>query len=310
MALETLLRRSLFSRPFIQTGNDRPRKPHWVGDKGPTPAQHGQTPGSPSGRDDDRSARRPDPRGYRDLASLTLGEVQDAYHFFKSQLIPSPYESWVATNYFCMLELVRRRDGRPPVVFGRVKTCYPSDGYINNIQDMELYFPNKNKNPDTVLLRAEDILLDPAKPVQSYGVRVQFFASPEDMADFGQYENLFLEQGFIPEFTHGYIDLLDMNEQSHAAYPWLYVIGSRWLASIPESVQPEVREKLKSLIQWNKLIFNYHPDRLPREIRSLNRELGYKAGFTDIFLIEPEDPPQTVKIIQSTFEKLFQQPMK
>jgi len=308
MALETLLRRSLFSPPFIQTGNDKPRKPHWVGDQRPAPEQR-QTPGSPGGKQD-HSPARPDPRGYRDLASLTLGEVQDAYNFFESQLLPSPYESWVATSYFCMLELVRRRDGRPPVVFGRVKTCYPSDGYIHNIQDMELYFPNKDRKPDTVLLRAEDVLLDPAKPVQSYGVRVKFFASPEDIADFNQYENLFFEKGFIPEFTPGYIDLLDMNEHDHAAYPWLYVIGSRWLASIPISFQPEIREKLRSLMQWNKLIFNYHPERLPREIRSLNRELGYKPGFTDIFLIEPEDPQQTVKIIQSTFEKLFQQPIK
>jgi hypothetical protein len=209
-----------------------------------------------------------------------------------------------------MLELVRRRDGRPPVVFGRVKTCYPSDGYIHNIQDMELYFPNKNGKPETVALRAEDILLDPAKPVQSYCVRVKFLASPDDMADFHQNEDLFLEKGFIPEFTTGYLDLLDMNEHNHAAYPSLYVIGSRWLASIPDSLQPEIRERLKSLIQWNKLIFNYHPERLPAEIRSLNRELGYKAGFTDIFLIEPEDPQQTVKILQSTFEKLFQQPIK
>jgi hypothetical protein len=309
MSLETILKRSLFSPPFIQTGNDKPRKPHWIGDKDKqsTPAQQGQTPG---GKRDEGPKPRPDLRGYRDLASLTLGEVQDAYNFFKSQLLPSPFESWVATNYFCMLELVRRRDGRPPVVFGRVKTCYPSDGFIHNIQDMELYFPNKDRKPNIVLLRAEDILLDPAKPVQSYCVRVKFFASPEDIADFDQFENLFLDKGFIPEFTPGYIDLLDMNEHDHAAYPWLYVIGSRWLASIPESVQPEIREKLKSLIQWNKLIFNYHPERLPTEIRSLNRELGYKAGFTDIFLIEPEDPQQTVKIVQSTFEKIFRGPMK
>ena len=307
MSLETILKRSLFSPPFVQTGNDKPRKPHWVGDKPSTPAQQGQT---PAGKRDEGPKPGPDARGYRDLGSLTLGEVNDAYHFFKSQLIPSPYESWVATDYFCMLELVRKRDGRPPAVFGRVKTCYPSDGYIHNVQDMELYFPNKNKKPDTVLLRAEDILLDPAKPIQSYCVRVKFFASPEDIADFDQYENLFLDLGFIPEFTPGYIDLLDMNEHDHAAYPWLYVIGSRWLATIPESVQPEIRERLKSLIQWNRLIFNYHPERLPTEIRSLNRELGYKAGFTDIFLIEPEDPQQTVKIVQSTFEKIFQQPIK
>jgi hypothetical protein len=310
MALETILKRSLFSPPFIQTGGDKSRKPHWVGDQGPTPAQQGQTPGGPGGKDDDRSTQRRDARGYRDLSSLTLGEVQDGFNFFRSQLLPAQYESWVATNYFCMLELVRLRDGRPPVVFGRVKTCYPSDGYINNIQDMELYFPNKDRKPDTVLLRAEDILLDPARPVQSYCVRVKFFASPEDIADFDPHENLFLEEGFIPEFTPGYIDLLDMNEQDHDGYPWLYVIGSRWLASTPESVQPEIRERLKSLIQWNRLIFNYHPEKLPTEIRSLNRELGYKAGFTDIFLIEPEDPQQTVKIVQSAFDKIFQAPMK
>jgi hypothetical protein len=141
-------------------------------------------------------------------------------------------------------------------------------------------------------------------------VRVKFFASPEDIADFDQYENLFLDKGFIPEFTPGYIDLLDLNEHDYTVYPWLYVIGSRWLASIPESVQPEIREKLKSLIQWNRLIFNYHPERLLTEIRSLNRELGYKAGFTDIFLIEPETTEQTIKIVQSTFEKIFQQPIK
>jgi len=175
---------------------------------------------------------------------------------------------------------------------------------------MELYFPNKNKEPDTVLLRAEDILLDPAKPIQSYCMRVKFFASPEDIADFDQYGNLFLDKGFIPEFTPGYIDLLDLSEHDHDTYPWLYVIGSRWLASIPESVQPEIRERLKSLIQWNKLIFNYHPERLPTEIRSLNRELGYKAGFTDIFLVEPENPQQTTQIVSSTFEKIFQGPMK
>jgi len=310
MALETILKRSQFLPPFIQTGNDKPRKQHWVGDKPSTPARPGQTPNSPGGKDDDHSKPHPDPRGYREPASLTLGEVQDAYNFFKSQLLPSPYESWVATNYFCMLELVRKRDGRPPVVFGRIKTCYPSDGYIHNIQDMELHFPNKNRKPDTVLLRAEDILLDPTKPIQSYCVRVKFFGSPEDRADFDQHENIFLDKGFVPEFTPGYIDLLDMNEHDHAAYPWLYVIGSRWLASIPESLQPEIRERLKSLIQWNKLIFNYHPERLPNEIRSLNRELGYKAGFTDIFLIEPEDPQQTVKIVESTFEKIFQGSMK
>lgn len=307
MTLEISLRRSLLSSLFIQTGNDKPRKPHWVGDRQPAPARQRQTPG---GRQGDQPPSRQDPRGYRDLASLTLGEVQDAYRFFESQLLPSPYEAWVAPHYFCMLELVRRRDGRPPVLFGRVKTCYPSDGYIQNIQDMELYFPNKNGRPDTVLVGAEDILLDPSRPVQSYCVRVKFFAAPEDIEEFERNGNILVQNGFLPEFHTGYLDLLEMSEPEHAAYPWLYVVSSRWFASIPGWVQPEVRERLKDLIQWSKLIFNYHPENLPGEIRTLNRELGFKYGFTDIVLVEPADPAQTLRVVASTFEKLFQRPMK
>lgn len=307
MTLEISLKRALLTSLFIQTGNEKPRKPHWIGDRQPVPAQPGQTPGGKQG-----PGPKPgrDPRGYRDLSTITLGEVQDAYHFFESQLAPSPYESWIAENYFCMLELIRQRDGRPPAVFGRVRTCYPSDGYVHNIQEMELYFPNKTGKPDTVLVHADDILLEPARPIQSYCVRVKFFAAPEDIADFDQNGNVLLENGFGPEFSTGYIELLDMQEQDHAAYPWIYVISSRWFASSPVSLQPEIRERLKDLIQWNKLVFNYHPDNLPFEIKTLNKELGFRYGFTDIFLIEPADPIQTARVIVSTFEKLFQQPMK
>jgi hypothetical protein len=74
-------------------------------------------------------------------------------------------------------------------------------------------------------------------------------------------------------------------------------------------MQPEIREKLTKLVHWNKLIFNYHPERLPREVRTLNRELGFKPGFTEIFLIEPEDAEQTVQIVSKTFDKIFNQPM-
>jgi len=42
----------------------------------------------------------------------------------------------------------------------------------------------------------------------------------------------------------------------------------------------------------------------------LNRELGFKAGYTNTFLIEPENPEQTVQIIARTFDKVFSQPMK
>jgi len=159
-------------------------------------------------------------------------------------------------------------------------------------------------------LRAKDIILPPQGNMQGYCIRVKFLVSREDIADFAGHENMFLEKGFMPDFSTGYIDVLDLRETEKDNYPWLYVVGSRWFASIPESVQPEIRERLGKLIHWNKLIFNYHPERLAGEIRTLNRELGYKAGFTDLFLIEPEDPEQTLKIVDGTFEKIFQQPMK
>ena len=304
MTLETTLRRFLLLPHFIQMGNDKPPKPHWVGNK--EPIQQNQAHGE---KKKDDSPKKRNTKGYRDLSSITLGEVNDVYQYFADQLIPSPHPGWIATNHFCMIDLVRKRDDHPPAMFGRVKTCYPSDGYIQNIQDMELFFPRKDGAPNVILLQAGDILLTRNKSIQSYCMRAKFLASPEDTSDFDGHENLFLEQGFFPEFETGYIDLLDVNEQNHSSLPWLYVIGSRWFASIPVSVQPEIREKIGKLIHWNKSIVNYHPEKLPNEIRSLNRELGLKAGFSDIFLIEPENPQQTVQIVTNRFDKVFSQAM-
>ena len=311
MTLETILKPfSLFSH-FAQMGNDEPppsgmkRKIHWVGKK--EAVEQKQDPG---GNQNTQDPNQKDTRGYRDLASITLGEVNDAYNYYANQLLPSPYPAWVGTNYFCMIPLVRRRTQRPPAVFGRVKTCYPSDGYVQNIQELELYLPCKDRTPDVAHLRADDILFTPNKPLQSYCVRMRFLATQADIADFAEQEQLFLQQGFLPEFSTGYIDLLDINEHNYTTLPWIYVISSRWFASIPVSIQPEIREKLTKLIHWNKVIFNYHPELLlPREVHSLNRELGMKAGYTECFLIEPEDPRQTVQIVAKTFDKIFNQPM-
>jgi len=302
MALETILKHSLFLPRFIQTGNDEPRKVHWVGNN--ESARQNQDQG---GKKNDGGPKKGNSRGYRDLPTITLGEVSDAHRYFASQLTPSPYPGWIAPNYFCMIHLAQNHDDRPPAIFGRVKACYPSDGVIQNIQEMELFIPGKDSKPDVVLLRAEDILPYQNKPVQSDCIRVKFLASPEDAVDFKGHENIFVQRGFVPEFNAGYIDLFDINEHNQAALPWLFVIGSRWFASIPESVQPEIREKLTKLVHWNKLIFNYHPDHVNREIRTLNRELGLKAGFSDIFLYEPETPQQTAKIITESFDRIFQQ---
>ena len=318
MTFEIALKRSLLLPHFAQKRDDKTppsgmkRKMHWVGDKEPARPGQGQNQGGK--RKDQKPDKREshstqDTRGYRELSSITLGEVSDAQKYFASQLLPSPYPAWMATRHFCMLDLVRQR-GRPPAIFGRVKTCYPSDGYIQNIQEMEIHFPQKDGAPDVVLLHTDEILHDPHKPVQSYCLRVKFLAVPEDLADFNGYENLFLEQGLLSEFESGYIDLLDISEQNHSALPWFYVISSRWFAAIPESIQPEIRSALQILMRWNKLIFNYHPKSLSSEIRTLNDELGFNYGFTEHYLITPQDAQQTVQIVASTFEKIFAQPMK
>ena len=309
MTFELAFKRSLLSY-FAQKGEDQTppsgmRRIHWVGDRGPSQPGQDHNQNKPD-RHQEQFVR--EARGYRELSSIMLGEVSDAQKYFALQLLPSPYPAWLGTNYFCMLDLVRKL-GRPPAIFGRVKTCYPGDGYIQNIQDMEIYFPQKDRVPDIVLLHADDISHDPHKSPQTYCMRVKFLASEKDIDDFNGNEDVFLAQGFLPEFDTGYIDLLDIHEQDRAALPWFYVIGSRWFASIPDSVRVEVREQLGRLIHWNRLIFNYHPETLPHEIRSLNREFGFKHGFTELAFIEPETPQQTAQIVASTFEKIFQQPI-
>src|SRR5687768_2504111 len=312
MTFEIALKRSLLMPHFAQKRDDKTpppgRKIHWVGDR--EPAQPGQKQNQP-GRPQDHKPNQEggDPRGYRELSTIPLGEVSDAQKYFASQLLPSPYPAWMATNHFCLLHLARQR-GYPPAIFGRVRTCYPSDGYVQNIQQMEIHFPQKDRAPDVVLLHADEISHDPQKPAQSFCVRLKFLATPEDMADFDGYENLFLEKGFLPEFENGYIDLLELGDQSHAALPWFYVISSRWFASIPESLQPEMRSSLQNLMYWNKLIFNYHPKALSSEINTLNDEMGFNYGFTEHYLITPQNPQQTAQIVASTFEKIFSQPLK
>ena len=311
MALETSFRRfSLFAQ-LAHLINDEPpsgTEPaiHWVGQKKTEVEPRPETGGKKGGR----RPKITDERGYRELSSITLSEVNAAYNFYANQLAPSPAPAWIAPNYFCMMHLVPKRDERPPALFGRVKTDYPSDGYVQNVQELELLLPDRDRPPDLVRLRANDILNTPNKPLQSFCIRLKFLLHSDEQAEFKGHEHLFVQQGYLPEFSNTYIDLLDINQHNQAGVPWLYVIGSRWFASIPISMQPEIREKLTKLVHWNKLIFNYHPEFLSREIRTLNRELGFKAGYTDIFLIEPENPAQTVQIVSKTFDKLFQQPIK
>ena len=85
----------------------------------------------------------------------------------------------------------------------------------------------------------------------------------------------------------------------------MYVIGSRWFASIPESIHTEMRNILKSMLQNGQYIYNYHPDWLPRDIHTLNDELGLQFGFTPQLLVEPRNVEQVADIVNRTFNNLF-----
>lgn len=303
MALETTFRRFSLLPGFIQTGNGEPRKAHWLGSKqSPTPQQDQHQSGQ-----HDRPPKRPDARGYRDLASITLGEVDDAYSYFHSQFVAAPAEAWVAKNYFCQFPLRRKGEERPPVVLGRVKTCYPGDGHIHNIEELELYFPRRDGAPDLLHLRADDISRQ--KATQSYCIGVKFYLSQEEMADFRASENIFIEKGFAPLYETGYIDLLDLDEQNHSALPWLHVLGSGWFASIPDSVQAEVREQLRNLVRWNPMVFNYHPRRYALRYLSLNDELDFNYGFTEHYLMTPQNSEQVLRAVEEGFGEMLMRGM-
>ncbi|HEX9330255.1 MAG TPA: hypothetical protein VF896_00125 [Anaerolineales bacterium] len=304
MSLEIALRRFTLLPGFIQTGNGEPRKAHYLGKNETTPLE----PKQDQGRKNDNAPKKPSPSKYRDLADITLGEVEDVYNHFKSQLILSPAEGWIAKNYFCQLPLKRKGEDRPPLVFGRIKTCYPSDGHVNNIEELEMYFPRRDAAPDVLHVRLDDIAVQ--KPTYSYCVGVKFYASEEEIADFSHSENIFIEKGFAPIYETSYLDLLDVNEQNRSALPWLYVMGSGWFASIPNSMQPEIREQLRSLVRWNKVIFNYHPKRYSLQYRSLNEELDFNYGFSEHFLLSPQDTDQTLRKVDESFGQMFMQGME
>jgi hypothetical protein len=306
MTLETAFRRwgllpgfTHGTASLVQTGNGEPRKAHWLGNKQPgTPAQDQK-----QGGGHDPSSKRPDPRGYRPLASLTLGEVEEAYLYFKSQLVPSPLEGWVAKNYFCQLPLRRGIDERPPVLFGRVNSIYPSDGHLHNVEEIEMHFPHSDAPPDLLHIREQD--LDRNRPAQSYCVGVKFYLSQGEIDDFSQSENIFLEKGFAPLYEKGYLDLLDVREENHAALPWLHVVGSEWFASIPDSIQAEIREQLRNLVRWGSVVFNYHPRRHALHYLSLNEELDFNYGFSEHYLLTPQNTDQVLKKLDESFSEIF-----
>jgi hypothetical protein len=293
-----------FSLPRVLRAQKDDSRQHWVGDAPPT-SQNMSNQGSRG----NKPLRERNDQGYRPLATIKLGEIEDAQRLFEYQLI-SAGENWIGKNCFCTIPLKRIRDGRPPEIFGRVKTCFPSDGHIENIEELEILFPHTiGEPPDIVHVYKEDISQYSQKLAQSYYVRVQFKASEEDAADFAEAASMFSSNGFYPEFDSGYYDLLEMDELNQSRHPWLYIIGSRWFDIIPDSIHTEIKVKFKEMLHWGKHIFNYHPEWLSNEVNTLNRVLGFKYGFTKQVLIEPGNIEETGIIIARTFDRIMSIPV-
>jgi hypothetical protein len=298
MTLEIRLRRFSFLSDLIQTGNGEPRKAHFLGRKQAAPVEK-----QDQGQRNDNSPQRQETGKYRPLTSVTLGEVDDALRHFLPQMVPSPTEGWIARNYFCQLPVRQRTEDQSPVVFGRVKTCFPGDGNVQNIDQLEVHFPVAGRGPDLLNIRRSDILGQ--RLIQSYCVGVKMYLSEAEMDDFARSENIFVEKGYAPLYETGYLDLLDLNEQEHGSLLWLNVIGSEWFASIPDSVQPEIRERLRDLADWGMLLLNYHPGRYALRYLSLNDELEFNYGFTKHYLTTPQDTNQVLHKVNEKFDQIF-----
>ena len=286
---------------LVQTGNGESRKAHFLGKDKATSLEHRQDPGGK--RDDDLQQPKTGP--YRALDTLTLGEVDDAYRYFQNQLVASPNEAWVAKNYFCSLPLRRKGESRPAAVFGRVKTCFPAEGHVLNVEEMEVHFPHKESAPDLLHLRADDIALQ--KAVSSYCVGVKCYLSEQEKADFSLWENSFASRGFAPLYPGDPFSIYEMNAQNHMSYSWLYVIGSEWLAFHDDAA---IRQRLRDLMYWNKVVLNYHPKRYSLQYRTLNEELDLNYGFSERVVFTPQSPEQALLKVEDEFRLLFMQGMK
>jgi len=131
------------------------------------------------------------------------------------------------------------------------------------------------------------------------------YLSEMELEDFRRSENIFIEKGFAPIYETGAIDLIDINEQNQSSLLWLNVVGSEWFASIPDSIQPEIRERLHALADWGNILLNYHPKRYALRYLSINEELDFNYGFTKHYLLTPQDTNQVLQMVDEKFSQIF-----
>jgi hypothetical protein len=300
MTLELTLR-SPFTLPRILRAHaDEPEQDfHWIGKTQETTHKDADSGGKGGGPQKKRGKKE-----YRSLSALDKHEVDEILHVFEPQLVRSPLDGWIARNHFCQVHLKRRGAKSSPVVFGRVRSCYPAEGHADNVQEFDLLFPNKGAEPDMFQIQAGMINFLAAQPVETYCLGVRFLFSADEKAEFRNQEGLFLAEGFQPDVRDNYLELLEMNERNHSR-PWLYVIGSRWLTSIPDFRYDVILGRFREMLGWGSRIVNYHPDWLPKEVHSLNRELGLKYKLSKDYLTEPETPQDTAQMLKIEFGEMF-----
>ena len=103
MAFEIALNPSFSLPRLLRAHSDEPQQEyHWLGKTREKPKK--ETPSKEPGR---KPGGEENEGGYRPLANIQLGEVEEALALFEGQLLPS-HENWIGKNCFCVIPLISR----------------------------------------------------------------------------------------------------------------------------------------------------------------------------------------------------------
>ncbi|PWB73190.1 MAG: hypothetical protein C3F07_10065 [Anaerolineales bacterium] len=301
MTLEISLRPPFSIPRLFRADGDEPPKYHWA-----QPERKTQQGFSDQGGQSKKPQEPQKPKeGIRPLSDIDPNDVKRIRLHYEPQLVRSQLDGWIAQNHFVRVHLKSQRGRRPPEIFGRVKYCYPNDDHVHNVQEFQLFLPHKDGPPDTVHIHASDINFHAEVPVESFYLQVRLMLSTDEASEFKGREDLFWENGFAPQIADDYLELLDMDDRDHQSQPWLYVIGSRWLTTVPDERFDAILSKLREMLGWQKQILNYHPDWLPGRVKSLNRLLKLKHKLTPHYLTEPGNPQEAIDLVALLFDEMF-----
>lgn len=310
MSFQIAFKRSLLLPEWLQFGENKPPpKPkgifsHLLGGEGAEYFEEGKTPDGQNEPGPENGGKY-DERGCRKLWTIPPGEVQDAFALYDKQLFPTADGAVIKKNSFYTLPMLKY-SGAPSFIFGRVKVCMPTDGHIQDVHEVELEFPQAGGGPERVAIGPHNI--DTQIQIQSYRIRMKFYGTEDDRADFVRHERKFAEAGFAFDFSDNFIDLFELDLLERESLPWFHVIGSRWFAAVPHSWQEEVRKKLNQLSAQETLILNYHPRHTPADVHKLNDELDFQYRLTEFYLTDPKTPAQVHYMVKTIFEKIFSKP--